>query len=287
MKRIWNTAEREEHWTLSTEERQAALDNKTDASRLGFALLLKWFEYEGRFPTTRSDVPTEVISYLARQLNLSESVFADYDWGSRTMERHRSLIRERLGFHEATTEDAEVLPNLISGAFATLGSRSIESARQFFYEQCKNGNIEPPSTNRVERIIRSGLHQGEIQLADRIASRLPVEARMRLDRLMEAQVEIRSEEDSAVLVSRSALQHLREASGSARLETILEQIDPLLRRQLKRDCTRLMKYHPWCGRCSRRTPPGVQDFSGSRLATSLGVLVMAQAGTSHTFRDSG
>ena len=87
--------------------------------------------------------------------------------------------------------------------------------------------IEPPSPNRVERIIRSGLHQGEIQLADRIASRLPVEARMRLDRLMEAQVEIRSEEDSAILVSRSALQHLREASGSARLETILEQIDRL------------------------------------------------------------
>lgn len=34
MKRIWNSAEREEHWTHSSDGRQAALDNKIDASRL-------------------------------------------------------------------------------------------------------------------------------------------------------------------------------------------------------------------------------------------------------------
>ena len=57
MKRTWDTAELEEHWTLSTDECQAALDNKIEANRLGFALLLKGFEYEGRFPQNRSDLP--------------------------------------------------------------------------------------------------------------------------------------------------------------------------------------------------------------------------------------
>ncbi len=76
MKRTWETAELEEHWTLSTDECQAALDNKSDANRLGFALLLKGFEYEGRFPQS-GELPPAAVSYLARQLALSETVFAN------------------------------------------------------------------------------------------------------------------------------------------------------------------------------------------------------------------
>ena len=122
MKRIWDIPELEEHWTLSTEERQTALDNKTDPGRLGFALLLKWFEHEGRFPQSRSDVPAVAVSYLARQLNLPESAFTDYDWRGRTIERHRSQVRERFGFHEATTVDAEQLSSQIADAFKEWGT---------------------------------------------------------------------------------------------------------------------------------------------------------------------
>ncbi len=47
MKRVWQTDELLQHWGLSPEERDLALTDKTDAVAVGFALLLKWFQYEG------------------------------------------------------------------------------------------------------------------------------------------------------------------------------------------------------------------------------------------------
>lgn len=49
MKRQWETEELVEHWTLDVEDR-TLLGNKTGATRLGFAILLKFFRREGRFP---------------------------------------------------------------------------------------------------------------------------------------------------------------------------------------------------------------------------------------------
>ena len=43
-------------WTLLEDDR-AVLRNKSGANRLGFAVLLKYFEIEARFPTTLQDVP--------------------------------------------------------------------------------------------------------------------------------------------------------------------------------------------------------------------------------------
>jgi hypothetical protein len=49
MKRQWETEELIEHWTLHVEE-PALLGNKTGATRLGFAVLFKFFQKEARFP---------------------------------------------------------------------------------------------------------------------------------------------------------------------------------------------------------------------------------------------
>lgn len=51
MKRQWTADDLAEHWTLSPDER-ALLANRAPATRLGFALLLKYFQHEGRFPRT-------------------------------------------------------------------------------------------------------------------------------------------------------------------------------------------------------------------------------------------
>ena len=49
MKQDWYPDELTQHWTLSAEEREL-LDTKTSATRLSFALLLKAFQFDGRFP---------------------------------------------------------------------------------------------------------------------------------------------------------------------------------------------------------------------------------------------
>ncbi len=65
-----------------------------------------------------------------------------------------------------------MLSGLISDAFTTLGSGSPEAVKQFLSQQCKSRGIEPPSPSRVDRIIRSGLHQGEERFATALAAGL-------------------------------------------------------------------------------------------------------------------
>ena len=55
MKRSWQPEELIEHWTLIPTELDL-LTKKTATNRLGIALLLKYFQYEGKFPTSKAEV---------------------------------------------------------------------------------------------------------------------------------------------------------------------------------------------------------------------------------------
>ena len=106
MKRQWETEELVEHWTLDVEDR-ALLDNKTGATRLGFAVLLKFFRREGRFPQHKNEVPALVITFLATQVGVDATAYMQYAWQGRTIEYHRAQIREALGFRESSVADGE------------------------------------------------------------------------------------------------------------------------------------------------------------------------------------
>ncbi len=106
MKRQWETEELVEHWTLDVEDR-TLLDNKTGATRLGFAILLKFFRREGRFPQHKNEVPGIVITYLSTQVGVDASAYMQYAWQGRTIEYHRAQIREALGFRESSVADGE------------------------------------------------------------------------------------------------------------------------------------------------------------------------------------
>ena len=66
MKRHWGTDELVEHWTLLPRETEL-LTNKTGATRLGFAVLLKFFQLEAYFPQQASAVPTVVVEFIAKR----------------------------------------------------------------------------------------------------------------------------------------------------------------------------------------------------------------------------
>jgi hypothetical protein len=58
-----------EHFTLLPDE-VALLRNKAGATRLGFAVLLKFFTHRGRFPSGRSELADEVVDFVARQVKV-------------------------------------------------------------------------------------------------------------------------------------------------------------------------------------------------------------------------
>ena len=97
MKRRWTNDELEQHFTLHPDE-LALLTSLTDHNRLGFAVLLKCFAYEGRFPQNPSSIPAEIVGYIAKQINVPPEAFARYDFDGRSIREHRARIRHWLSF---------------------------------------------------------------------------------------------------------------------------------------------------------------------------------------------
>jgi len=89
VKRQWFPDDLIEHFTLLPTERQLIIPLRTDYTRLGFAVLLKCFLLDSRFPQYRMDVPTSVVGFVAEQLGLDPVVYAQYDWRGRSSEEHR------------------------------------------------------------------------------------------------------------------------------------------------------------------------------------------------------
>jgi hypothetical protein len=61
--------------------------------------------------------------------------------------------------------------------------RRPELMRDELLVRCRAERIEPPTASRIDRIVRSALHQAEQTLTARIVGRLPVDAASRLRRL--------------------------------------------------------------------------------------------------------
>jgi hypothetical protein len=108
MQAVWTDDQLIETWTLLDGDR-VLLSNKSGSTRLGFAVLLKFFEVEARFPLSAAEVPSEAVRFVAAQLGVAAEEFARYDWSGRTVKYHRAQIRESFGFREPSEADEALL----------------------------------------------------------------------------------------------------------------------------------------------------------------------------------
>jgi len=167
-----------EHWTLIGGE-LAEVAGKRDPTRLAFALLLKFYTRRGRFPRGRGELPDEAVAYVARQVKVPASDLGLYEWSGRTFEYHRVQIRTFLGFRECTVADAGKLTAWLA-EHACHRERHPERVREELLGHCRDELIEPPSANRIGRIISSALHQADTALTLRISARIPPAAAARM-----------------------------------------------------------------------------------------------------------
>lgn len=194
MKRSWQPEELIEHWTLIPTELDL-LTKKTATNRLGIALLLKYFQYEGRFPTSKAEVPSEVVRYVAQLLKVSPDRFDSYDWQGRTIKAHRAVVRDFLGITEATVKDAENLTAWLSTQVLAydLKPESLEIAAS---EHLHHLKIEPPTKERLQRIVRSAIRHFEDGFCEKIAQQLSSPVRTPLDELLKTASDTDGSEES-------------------------------------------------------------------------------------------
>jgi len=70
-----------DHFTLIGDELEL-LRNKSGATRLGFAVLLKYVIRRGRFPTGSHELPDGAVAHLARQVRVGAGELASYDFAN-------------------------------------------------------------------------------------------------------------------------------------------------------------------------------------------------------------
>ncbi len=182
MKRQWDIEDLIEHMTLLPPELEP-LTHKTGATRLGFAVLLKCFQYEGRFPTGKHEVPRAVVDYVAHQLKLDPALWGHYAWEGRTGAEQRTQIRALLEFREATaTDSAEMSTWLIEQVLAT--DQHPDHLRERVLTRFKALKIEPPTADRLDRLIRSACATFEQTFCLQTSQQLSDATREQLDALV-------------------------------------------------------------------------------------------------------
>jgi TnpA family transposase len=170
MRREWSAEELIACWTLVDED-WVLLANKAGATRLGFGVLLKFFELEARFPRHASEVPRPAVDYMANQVKVSAEHFTGYDWSGRAIKYHRAQIRKALGFREATVGDEDKLAGWLAEQVCPV-ELSEDRLREALVARCRAEHIEPPAPSRIERVVGAARAAFDHRFTTEVASRL-------------------------------------------------------------------------------------------------------------------
>ena len=140
MRREWSTEDLVASWTLIGDDWRL-VGNKTGATRLAFALILKFFEIEARFPRDAGELPSAAVSYVAEQVKVEAAEFATYRWSGRTIEYHRAQIRDAFGFREFTRADETTLAHWLATEVCPVELRD-EQLREALIVRCRSEKLE-------------------------------------------------------------------------------------------------------------------------------------------------
>lgn len=226
MQQHWTLDDLVEHFTLLPHERALVLTARTSHTRLSFAILLKCFLYEGRFPQHRNDVPLPVIDHLVRQLDRSPVSIAQCDFRSRSSEAQRAQIRDLLGFRETTVQDADDLTDWLCTHLLSSHDPQPDRVKALAYARCRDLKLEPPTPDRVERIVHAALASYQDRFHTRILERLSPAVRGHLDALLtrEAPADPDADPTTPHASRRTIIQVLKADPGPMRVETAQQEV---------------------------------------------------------------
>ena len=225
MKQCWSSSELAEFWSLSGDEKQLS-DQRTQQGQLGLAVLLKFFQVEGRFPHYHKEVPLPAVDYVAQQLEVPASAWFDYPLKGRSGSRDREQLRAFLGFRQAANDDMEPVQRWLSQEVVPQDQdpRHLRSAVLDWYRE---HFVESPSSDRIDRIISAALHSFETAFFAGIHRQLSCSTRQRLDALLVSHSADQPATESAELSDFVTLGRLKADPGRAGLASLREEIAKL------------------------------------------------------------
>ena len=225
MKQCWSASELAEFWTLSGDERQLS-DQRTQQGRLGLAVLLKFLQVEGRFPHYHKEVPMPAVDYVAEQLEVLAAAWFDYPLKGRSGSRDREQLRAFLGFRQATIDDMEPI-QLWLGQEVVPQDQDPRHLRSAVVDWCREHHIEPPRSDRIDRVISAAVRGFETAFFAGIHREISWSTRQRLDALLASSSVEESTVESEELLDLVTLGRLKADPRRAGLASLREEIAKL------------------------------------------------------------
>ena len=172
-----------EHFYLQIEEIEFINRFRGDANRQMVAVLLNSLKHLGYFPHSLTEIPLQVRTFIAHQLNLLWDYSEEYAWNGGTRDRHLAEIREFLGWTFLTPDKRQELMRWIGEvAFQNVGDE--EELRNSVYLYLKKEKIELLSENELLRLINATWNDSFQKFYQQIFSRLSTETQTQIDKLL-------------------------------------------------------------------------------------------------------
>lgn len=220
-------------WELTPADR-LLVEAKRWGSRLRFAVMLLFYRARGRFPRAAAEVDGGAVAELARALGVpapGDAAALLPDAADRTLERQRAEIRALLGFREASIADAEDLGAWLRDNVAAR-TRDVGEITAEAEARCRALRIEPPSPDRLARVVRAAVRAYDERRCDAVHARLSPEMRARLDALVQS---VGRGGDGAAAEDEAAsegqadapLIHLRSGPGRASVASLRDELAKL------------------------------------------------------------
>ncbi len=230
MKKNWELEDLIDNFIMMPNE-LTLVGNKTAETRLGFAVLLKFFQFEARFPTTKNEIPKVVIDYIAKQVQVTGNLFQSYDMNSRTYYNHKSQIRNFFSFRESNIEDANIVTEWLSQQVIYFEA-DMDTLIQEAYNKFRELHVEPPTPERMERITKSAIYIYENQFFQETFNKLSKETIIKMDSLLN---NLTSYDESGIddtTKDTLSFSELRSDPGRIGLDSIFKEVTKLKTIQL-------------------------------------------------------
>ncbi|MER5934184.1 DUF4158 domain-containing protein [Streptomyces sp. NPDC002054] len=112
---------------------------------------MKFFKVEARFPESVKEVPAAEVEYAAQQVKVPAEAYADYEWQSKAIRRHRGENRAACGFRANAEEDQDRLAAWLATALCPV-ELSHDRLAGAVVARCRNDHIEPSAPGQVRRL---------------------------------------------------------------------------------------------------------------------------------------
>ncbi|HBI2046975.1 TPA: Tn3 family transposase [Enterococcus faecalis] len=172
------------YFHLSDTDKLLMKNMKHNATKLGFAIQLGTVRFLGVFPIDFSDIPTNVVIYTAKQLEIDPTEISAYK-RKMTISQHRNQIKTHFNFQDFTNPAVlEYLKKwLLDRAMYTTETR--EMLFDMLLKKCLDEKILLPGITTFDRFIGSIVDVTEENLYQLLANVPPLPERKKLLNLLE------------------------------------------------------------------------------------------------------